>query len=98
MPCGCCLVATIGSIVPRLTLLFVWLFTDLVDRAFDGWVAPLVGLLLLPLTTLAFVFMWAPGRGVTGFGWVVVIIAFLFDLSSYGGGAYGRGRTTRVSV
>lgn len=98
MPCGCCLVATIGSIVPRLTLLFVWLFTDLVDRAFDGWVAPLVGLLLLPFTTLAFVFMWAPGRGVTGFGWVVVIIAFLFDLSSYGGGAYGRGRTTRVSV
>ena len=98
MPCGCCLVATVGSVVPRLTLLFVWLFTDLVDRSFDGWIAPLVGLLLLPFTTLAFVFMWAPGRGVTGFGWVVVITAFLFDLSSYAGGAYGRGRDVRVAV
>ena len=98
MPCGCCLVATVGSIVPRLTLLFVWLFTDLVDRAFDGWIAPLAGLLLLPFTTLAFVFMWAPGRGVTGFGWFVVIAAFLIDISSYVGGASRRGRSTTASV
>ena len=54
--------------------------------------------MLLPYTTLAFVFMWAPGRGVTGFGWVVMIIAFFFDVSSYAGGAYGRGRNARVSV
>lgn len=98
MPCGCCLVATVGSIVPRLTLLFVWLFTDLVDRAFDGWIAPLVGLLVLPFTTLAFVFMWAPGRGVTGFGWVVMVVAFLFDLSSYAGGAYSRDRKAQTAV
>ena len=98
MPCGCCLVATVGSMVPRLTLLFVWLFTDLVDRAFDGWIAPLVGLLLLPFTTLAFVVMWAPGRGVTGFGWFVVIAAFIIDISSYAGGASRRGRSTTASV
>ncbi len=98
MPCGCCLVATIGSIVPRFTLVFIWLFTSLVDRAFDGWIAPLVGLLLLLFTTLAYVFMWAPGSGVTGFGWFVVVVAFLIDLSSYGGGAFGRGREVRIPV
>jgi hypothetical protein len=98
VPCGCCLAATVGSVVPRLTLLFVWLFTDLVDRAFDGWLAPLAGLLLLPFSTLAYVFMWAPGRGVTGLGWFVVIAAFLIDISSYAGGAFGRGRSTTVSI
>jgi hypothetical protein len=42
------------------------------------------------------VFMWAPGRGVTGFGWVVMVIAFVVDVSSYAGGAYGRGRQVEI--
>ncbi len=96
MPCGCCLIAGFGAFVPRLVLLFLWLFTDLVTRAFEGWVAPLVGLLLLPYTTLAFVAMYAPSDGVTGFGWFVVILGFLFDLSQYAGGAWS-GKRRHVS-
>ena len=92
MPCGCCLVATVGAFVPRLVLLFVWLFTDLVTRAFDSWVAPLVGLLILPYATLAYVFLYAPDEGVTGFGWVIVILAFLFDLGHLFGGWSSRGK------
>ncbi len=37
---------------PRVTLVFVWIFSDLVDRAFGGFLVPLLGLLLLPYTTL----------------------------------------------
>jgi hypothetical protein len=92
VPCGCCLIAGVGAFVPRLVLLFLWLFTDLVTRAFDGWVAPLVGLLLLPYTTLAFVALYSPPVGVTGFGWFIVILAFIVDLSHYVGGAYSRKR------
>jgi hypothetical protein len=93
MPCGCCLLASVGAFVPRIVLVAVWIFTDLVSRAFDGWVAPLIGLILLPYTTLAYVAVWAPGgRGVSGLGWFIVILAFFFDLGSYTGGVVGRGR------
>ena len=44
-----CLVAFFS----RLALLVVWLTTPLVGRAFHGgWLLPLLGILLLPLTTL----------------------------------------------
>jgi hypothetical protein len=92
MGCGCCLLAAVGAFVPRIVLLFVWIFTDLVDRAFDTWIAPLVGLIVLPYTTLAYVALYAPGSGVTGFGWVLVIGALLVDISHWSGGWYGRVR------
>jgi hypothetical protein len=92
MGCGCCLLAAFGAFVPRLVLLFVWIFTNLVDRAFDTWIAPLIGLLVLPYTTLAYVLLYQPGNGVTGFGWVLVVGALLFDIGQWSGGWYGRGR------
>jgi hypothetical protein len=39
------------------------------------------------------VLVYAPGRGVTGFGWICVIAAFFMDFGAYGGAGYsGRGR------
>lgn len=92
MPCGCCLIATVGAFVPRIVLVFLWIFTDLVDRAFDNWIAPLAGLLLLPYTTLVYIAVYSPADGVSGFGWFLVVIGFLFDLGNYTGGVSGRGR------
>ena len=55
---------------------------------------PLIGFFLLPWTTLAYAAMWVAGNnGVTGFEWFIVILAFLADLSSYGGSS--RVRSTR---
>jgi hypothetical protein len=48
------------------------------------WIWPLIGLLLLPWTTIAYVFV-APG-GITMLEWVVLGIALLMDLSAHGGG------------
>ncbi len=96
MPCGCCLLAVAGSIVPRLTVLFLWIFTDFVERAIDEWWLTVLGIIFLPFTTMFYVLMYAPGQGVTGFGWVVVIVAFLADLGNYGSGAWGRGRTVNI--
>jgi hypothetical protein len=92
VPCGCCLLAAVGSAIPRLVLIFVWIFTDMVTTAFSSWIAPLVGLILLPYTTLIYVLLYAPGEGVTGFGWLFVAIAFLIDISHYTGGTKYRGR------
>ncbi|RPI25716.1 MAG: hypothetical protein EHM57_01155 [Actinobacteria bacterium] len=92
MPCGCCLLAGVGAFLPRIVLAFLWIFTDFVDRAFDNWIAPLAGLLLLPYTTLAYIALYAPGQGVSTLGWFIVVLGFFFDLANYTGGVAGRGR------
>ena len=55
-----CLIALLALISPRLALFFVFLFSDMLDRAFDGWL-PLIGFFLLPWTTLAYTVMWDIG-------------------------------------
>lgn len=93
MPCGCCLIALAGSVVPRLTIIFLWIFTDLVQDAFDGWIAPLLGTIFLPFTTLTYVVAYWIADGSIAWGWVFVVIAFFFDLGSYAGGGWkGRER------
>ena len=65
----------------RLALLVVWLSTPLVQRAFQGgWILPLLGLLLLPITTLTYVLVYYIAGGVTGWGWLWIVLAFLLDL------------------
>ncbi len=79
-----CFVPLLALISPRLALFFVLVFSDWVGRAFDGWVAPVLGFFLLPWTTLAYIVMWNVGsRGVDGFDWLIVIFAFVVDVMSY---------------
>jgi hypothetical protein len=89
-----CLVILLALISPRLALFAVFLFSNLLSRAFDSWVVPLLGFFLLPWSTLAYALMWDAGtRTVEGFEWFIVGLAFLADLASYaGGGRRGFGR------
>lgn len=61
----------------------LWLFSDLLSRAFDSWFVPFLGFFLLPWTTLAYAVMWSSSDGVVGFEWFIVVLAFLFDLGAY---------------
>jgi hypothetical protein len=80
-------VLTAGLIGPRIALLVWWIFGDKVDLAFDTWIWPLLGLLLLPWTTLAYVLVWSPVVGVDGAEWIVVALGFLLDVLTYSGRA-----------
>jgi hypothetical protein len=82
-----CLVALLALISPRLALIAVWLFTDLLSRAFDSWVLPVLGFFLLPWTTLTYAAFWdwGPGLRVEGFEWFLVVLAFVVDLASFAG-------------
>ena len=84
-----CLFALFAAFAPRLALLFLWLFTTLVTRAFDSFIVPLLGIIFLPFTTLMYVIVWNPVSGVTGWAWFWVILGVLIDLGSYTGSAYG---------
>jgi hypothetical protein len=66
-------------------LFVIWLFSDLLSRAFDSWLVPFLGFFLLPWTTLAYALMWASSDRVYGFEWFIVVLAFLFDLSGWFG-------------
>jgi hypothetical protein len=85
-----CLAVLFALISPRLALFFIWIFSNLLSRAFDSWFVPLLGFFLLPWTTLAYALMWSSSNRVYGFEWFIVALAFLFDLASYAGGSRGR--------
>ena len=86
-----CLAVALALISPRLALVAMWLFGDVLGRAFDSRLLPLIGFFILPWTTLAYAVMWDVGtHAVTGFEWFVVVVAFLGDLGALGGGVASR--------
>jgi hypothetical protein len=78
-----CLVALLALISPRLALFAIFLFSNLLSRAFDSWLVPLLGFFLLPWTTLGYAVMWSSSDQVVGFEWFIVAFAFVLDLGSY---------------
>jgi len=80
-----CLFAVLAVFSPRLAVILLWLFTDLVDRAFTGFLLPLLGVVFLPFTTLMYVLAWRPVIGVTGWGWLWVVLGAILDVGVHGG-------------
>jgi len=83
------LVETLGLLIlgvlltlPRVVLFgFAIVDSGLIRGAFDGWVAGVVGFLLLPWTALAYASMWSISSNVvSGWEWAVVGVAFLLDV------------------
>lgn len=92
--CGCFAIL-LGSFFPRITLALIWIFSDVITRAFDSnWILPLAGLLLLPYATLSYVLVFWFTGSVSGFGWVFVVLGLFLDLSSYGAAARQRSMQT----
>ena len=86
-----CLLALFALISPRLVLFVLWLFSNVLSRAFDSWIVPLLGFFLLPWTTLIYALLWTTSRHVYGIEWAFVAMAFLIDIGSlFGGGKYRR--------
>jgi hypothetical protein len=87
-----CLVALLALISPRLAIFVLWLFSNVLDRAYDDWIVPVLGFFLLPWTTLAYAVMWSSSDRVAGFEWFIVVLAFVIDLGAYA----SRGRARRA--
>ncbi|MDQ3953275.1 MAG: hypothetical protein M3279_10000 [Actinomycetota bacterium] len=82
-----CIAAALVLGMPRAVMVVLWLFTDYLSRAYDGWVLPLVGFFVLPTTTLAVAVSENEVGGLRSWGVLLVVVAVLIDL-----GIWGRGR------
>jgi hypothetical protein len=81
--------------LPRFTIFLLWLFSDRLDRAFDSFLVGFLGFLLLPYTTVLYALVYDPQDGVSGIGWFLVVVGFLFDLASLTNGHRERERARR---
>lgn len=88
---GCCLMASVLAGAPRIALVLWWFFQPVrFNATFTSVFWPILGILFLPWTTLAYVFVFPNGLSV--FDWVILVVAFLIDISAYGGGYRSRGQ------
>jgi len=82
-----CVVVAIGAFFPRVAIVLLWAFSGYMERAFESFWVAFLGWLLLPFTTLFYAIAYAPVGGVSGFGWFLVGLGFLIDLSNWFGGS-----------
>lgn len=87
-----CIVALIAFFFPRVAIVLLWIFSELVQpKGFTHWVWPLLGLIFLPYTVLAYLLgVHMTGGTDLGIWWAGVGLAALFDLGLVGWGAKKR--------
>jgi hypothetical protein len=77
-----CLIVLLALIGPRVALAFTWIFTTLIDRAYDDFIVPVLGFVFLPWTTLMYAIAY-DGHDVSPVGWLFVAFALMADIGSY---------------
>ena len=83
----CCAVTILLIFGPRVAAIVSSVLDPTRWLVFDNLIVPVLGLIFLPWTLLAYV--WLAPDGIGGLEWVIVVIAFLVDIGSLSGGAYG---------
>jgi uncharacterized oligopeptide transporter (OPT) family protein len=82
-----CLFVLILLLFPRVVLALMWLFTNLLSRAYHGLLIPLIGFFFLPITTIVYALMVDYHVPIAGANLLILIVAVLLDAGSHGGGA-----------
>jgi multisubunit Na+/H+ antiporter MnhB subunit len=92
-----CVIGCLALFMPRVALVLVWLSSDYLNRPYNNaWLWPLLGLIFMPLTTLAYAWAWHYGEGAMTFpGLIGVVLAVLIDLGLIGTSENSRRRSMR---
>ena len=81
-----CLLALVVVAFPRVVLVLMWLFSNVLDRAYHGLVIPLLGFIFLPITTIVYAWLVTNGMAIEGLNLIIVIVAVLLDVGAHSGG------------
>ncbi len=84
-----CIWLIFAMLLPRVTIVLVWLFSDYLGRAYQTAIWPILGFIFLPTTTLAYAFAINANGSVTGWYAVLMVLAVLWDIGHGGGSAAG---------
>ncbi|HLF61281.1 MAG TPA: hypothetical protein VI980_08900 [Acidimicrobiia bacterium] len=83
-----CFLVILLAISPRLAMVGIWLMTDWEDRAFNGSLIPILGIIFLPWTTVCWTIGYVlSGDGAVPWGIMGLIIGVFADVMSYAGSA-----------
>jgi hypothetical protein len=82
-----CLLAYSAAVAPRFILILAWIFSARWPLVWGGDILlPLLGILVLPYTTIMYMLAWQPtvaGGGVEGVEWLWVLLGLFLDLWKY---------------
>jgi hypothetical protein len=88
----CCLLFVI-LLFPRVAIVLMWIFSTYLQRAFHGGLLlPLLGFIVLPLTTIVYAWELNSGMPAAGINLLWLLLAVLIDLGGLGGGAHRQSR------
>lgn len=86
---ACCLLIGVLAF-PRIALVCLFLFTNFLEHAYHGLVLPIIGFILLPLTTITYAWLINSHRPIAGINLLILIVAVVIDAGGLGGGAFRR--------
>jgi hypothetical protein len=87
-----CLLLILVLAFPRVVLALLFFFTTFLDRAYHGYLIPLLGFIFLPLTTIVYAWMVNNKYPLDGVNLIILIVAVLIDAGGIGGGWHRRSR------
>ena len=85
-----CLLVILLLAFPRIALVLLFFFSNYLERAYHGLILPLLGFVILPLTTLAYAWMVNTGQPTEGINLLILVVAVVIDVGGLGGGEYHR--------
>ena len=90
-----CLIVLFGLALPRILMVFIWLFSNGFDRTFNSVFWPFLGFIFMPYTTLAYMLAMLQNGALNGIWLIFFIIAVFIDL---GQGGHASHRTRYIYV
>lgn len=71
---------------PRIVLILMWLFSNVLNRTYHNAIVPILGFLFLPITTIVYAWLITNHMLIEGVNLIILIAAVLLDAGSHGGG------------
>jgi hypothetical protein len=79
-----CLLAYGAAVAPRVVLVLAWIFSQRWPLVWQGdFILPLLGIILLPYTTIMYLLTWTLVGGIEGWDWMWILLGLFLDVMKW---------------